>query len=71
MTIYATYAVAPKFTSTSLPGAGLNQPYDQALPVTGGGTYYSYVVDYDNDGNPLPGLPAGLTLSSTGHLTGT
>lgn len=72
LTIYATYSVTAQITAGSLPGAGLNAPYDQPLPVTGTGTYLYFVDAYDLEGNPIPGLPAGLTMDvHTGRVTGT
>ncbi len=52
------------FTTKTLPTATLNQVYGQQLQATGGTGALSYAVT-------LGSLPAGLTLSSTGALTGT
>lgn len=56
----------PMFSTTSLPPATLNFPYQpQQLMATGGsGTYTSYAVTGGS-------LPAGLTLSPSGVLSGT
>ena len=51
-------------TTTSLPHAVQNQPYSQTLQATGGTTPYTWSV--------LSGsLPAGITLSPSGVLSGT
>jgi hypothetical protein len=55
--------VAPTITSTSpLPGAVINTPYTYTFTATGGTTPYTWAGT---------SLPAGLTLSSAGVLSGT
>ena len=51
--------------TTSLPVAGLNTPYSTALQATGGAGIYEWSV------LPGSGLPPGLSLTSTGALSGT
>ncbi|MDU0314710.1 putative Ig domain-containing protein [Phycicoccus sp. M110.8] len=51
-------------TSAQLPSATLNQPYSLALKAQGGSGPYTWSA-------PNSGLPAGLTLSDTGTITGT
>ncbi len=58
------YSGSLYFTSTSLPQPTVNQYYTVQLQVTGGSGNYTY---YLNSGN----LPAGLSLSSSGLITGT
>jgi subtilisin-like proprotein convertase family protein len=48
----------------TLPDAITNQPYDQTIVATGGADPYTFAVTSGN-------LPSGLTLSSTGQLSGT
>lgn len=55
-------AAAPTITTTSLPGGAVGQPYAASLRATGGTSPYSWKAS---------GLPAGLTLASTGSLSGT
>ena len=52
------------FITNSLPSGTVNQIYNQTLVVSGGTGPYSFVL---NTGT----LPAGLTLSSTGVISGT
>jgi hypothetical protein len=55
--------------ATSAPGIALvNQPYSAQLYGTGGNGSYSFTVANDLQGNVMP---AGLTLSPTGQITGT
>ena len=52
-------------TNTSpLPGGAVNQPYSVALAATGGVAPYAWQLT-------MGSLPPGLTLSSTGQITGT
>ncbi|HVG63082.1 MAG TPA: putative Ig domain-containing protein [Hyalangium sp.] len=53
----------PTLTTTTLPEAGYGQPYAQTLTVSGGKPGYSFVLESGS-------LPAGITLSSGGQLTG-
>ncbi len=52
------------FTTTTLPAATLNSAYSQQLVTTGGTGAITYTVSSGN-------LPAGLSLSSSGAITGT
>lgn len=51
--------------SRILPNAVINQAYSFSIPVTGGTAPYTYALDTNNT------LPTGLSLSSTGLLSGT
>lgn len=53
----------PTITTTSLPSATRGQPYSKQLAATGGTTPYSW--------KRIGTLPKGLSLSSTGLLSGT
>ena len=53
-------AIAP----ATLPGGTVGQPYTQALSASGGTSPYTYAVSAGT-------LPAGLTLSASGTLSGT
>ena len=50
-------------TSTSLPAGLVGQPYSQQLTATGGAAPYQWIAGQ--------GFPAGLTLSSSGLVSGT
>ena len=52
-------------TTTSLPNATLNSAYSASLTATGGVTPYTFSVANGNS------LPAGLTLSAVGAISGT
>ena len=52
-------------TTTTLPNAAINTAYSQTLSAFGGTTPYTWSVDSGST------LPAGLTLSSAGVLSGT
>ena len=54
-------------SSAALPDAPLNSPYSQSLAATGGTPPYSWTVQ----SWPSSPLPAGLTLTSDGVLSGT
>jgi hypothetical protein len=57
--------VAPlRITTASLPGAVVGVPYAQTLMATGGKPPYIWTL-------ASGGFPPGLTLSSSGHITGT
>jgi hypothetical protein len=55
---------APTISTTSLPAAIVGAVYSSQLSATGGLTPYTWGLDAGN-------LPAGLTLSSTGLISGT
>ncbi|HEY5849157.1 MAG TPA: DUF4347 domain-containing protein, partial [Lysobacter sp.] len=57
-------APAVALTPDSLPGAAIAQTYQQTLTAAGGTAPYRYVVSAGS-------LPAGLTLTATGSLSGT
>jgi hypothetical protein len=61
----ASIQVSPalQVTTTSLPGGQLGNSYDQSLGATGGNGPYTWSV-------ALGSLPAGLTLSSSGVISG-
>ena len=59
-----TVIAAPSVTTTTLPNAGLATAYSQTLVVTGGLTPYTWSVS-------AGALPAGLSLSAAGVLSGT
>ncbi len=61
-----TIAAAPPitFTTTSLPAGVVNVAYSQTVVATGGGGTLTYKVTTGS-------LPAGLTMSSAGAITGT
>ena len=61
-TLYSSCPV--DITTTSLSPAGLNQPYDEKLEATGGAGPLTWTLDSGS-------LPAGLTLSADGEITGT
>jgi large repetitive protein len=50
-------------TTTSLPGGNVGDPYDQNVSADGGTSPYTFVVG-------LGSLPTGLTMSSSGAITG-
>ncbi len=52
------------FTTTSLPNAVVGTPYNATVSATGGTTPYSYAVT-------LGSLPAGLTMTTAGAISGT
>lgn len=60
ITIYA----APSVSTASLPAGIIGASYNQTLAATGGKTPYSWAVSAGT-------LPAGLTLSSAGFVSGT
>lgn len=64
--VYTLTIGAPSITlaPTTLPAATMEAPYTAALSATGGIAPYSYAVT-------TGALPAGLTLSATGALSGT
>jgi hypothetical protein len=57
-------APAPTITTTSVPGGGVNVPYYAGLLASGGTPPYSWAVTSGS-------LPAGVTLSSAGEISGT
>jgi hypothetical protein len=63
---YTLAVVAPQITvaPSALPAATVGQSYNQELKASGGAGGYVYTVSGG-------GLPAGLTLTSDGHVTGT
>ena len=71
ITLFAKYVRVPYATGT-LPAGKVSTPYDAALPVAGDGlSGYSVFVSTD-PANPVPGLPAGLSMNATtGRITGT
>jgi hypothetical protein len=54
----------PGFSVTTLAPGQLGVPYSQSLPVAGGAGPYSYALTFGS-------LPAGLTLSGSGVVSGT
>jgi hypothetical protein len=54
----------PKITTSALPSAEVGQPYSQTLVASGGESPYAFSVT-------AGALPAGLTLSSSGVISGT
>ncbi len=54
----------PRFTTTTLPDPNVGTVYSRTLAATGGTAPYSFTLDAGI-------LPAGLTLSSAGAITGT
>ena len=61
-TVITTTAIA--ISTTSLPGGTVNTAYNQTLAATGGTTPYTWTVSSGS-------LPAGLSLSPAGVITGT
>ena len=55
---------APTITTSTLPSATVGQPYSATLQATGGLAPYTWSL---NDG----ALPTGLTLSTSGLISGT
>ena len=55
---------APSITTATLPAAAVGTAYSQTIAATGGATPYNFAVTTGT-------LPAGLTLSSDGVLSGT
>ena len=64
-TLNFTVAAGVTITTTTLPNAVVNAPYDQALAASGGGGTYTWSGTVSGAG------AAGLTLTATGHVTGT
>ncbi|MBE0568338.1 MAG: putative Ig domain-containing protein, partial [Deltaproteobacteria bacterium] len=64
VTINAAAAVAPTISTASLPAGTVGTAYSQTLAATGGTTPYSWSVSAGT-------LPAGLSLSTGGVLSGT
>jgi hypothetical protein len=58
---------APSITTTSLPNATQGAAYGQTIAATGGLTPYTFSIVVPGTGT----LPAGLTLSSAGVISGT
>src|SRR5580704_7395530 len=57
----------PRITSTSpLPNATLQSPYNQTLTATGGSPPYTWSFNTD-----IGGFPPGLSLSGSGNISGT
>jgi hypothetical protein len=54
---------APTISTTTLPGAVVGTAYSAQLTASGGLTPYTWALDAGN-------LPVGLTLSSTGLISG-
>ena len=52
-----------RITTTSLPGGTVEQPYSASLSVTGGGAPYTWSISTGS-------LPAGLSLSNAGTISG-
>jgi hypothetical protein len=62
---WGTIVIAPlDITTTSLPNGSVGTPYSQTLQATGGTTPYTWSKTAGD-------LPAGLTLASTGIISGT
>jgi hypothetical protein len=60
------------FSPTTLPNGATGVTYSQAIAASGGtGPYSNYQVSTGTGTAPFNRLPAGLTLSSTGVLSGT
>lgn len=62
-TLILTVVSAPTITTPSLPSAVVGQAYSTTLQATGGDPAYTWTVG--------AGLPSGLSLSTTGILSGT
>jgi hypothetical protein len=56
---------APTITTTSLPTDVEGTAYNQTIAATGGLTPYTFTI------SSAAGLPAGLTMDTSGHITGT
>ncbi|MGB4784645.1 MAG: putative Ig domain-containing protein [Candidatus Acidiferrum sp.] len=56
---------APAITTTSLPADVEGTAYNQTIAATGGLTPYTFTI------GSATGLPAGLSIDSSGHITGT
>ncbi|MBX5480743.1 MAG: putative Ig domain-containing protein [Myxococcaceae bacterium] len=63
-TFNVTVRTPPSLTTASLPDGYVGQPYSLTLSASGGRTPYTFSVDQG-------ALPAGLTLSNAGVLSGT
>ena len=61
LTINSSASSGPTISTTSLPAGGVGQNYLQNVAATGGSPPYTFTAS---------GLPAGLTISSTGSITG-
>ena len=55
----------PSITTTSLPNATEGTAYNQTVAATGGLTPYTFTI------SSASGLPAGLSMDTSGHITGT
>ncbi len=55
---------SPTISTTSLPGGTTSAAYSQTVAATSGTTPYSFSISSGS-------LPAGLTLNTSGHITGT
>lgn len=64
LVLVPTAAAAPSITTTSLAGATSGAAYSKTLTASGGTTPYAWTLDSGS-------LPAGLTLSSAGVISGT
>jgi hypothetical protein len=56
---------APAITTSSLPAGMEGTAYNQTIAATGGLTPYTFTI------SSATGLPAGLTMDTSGHITGT
>jgi len=56
---------APVISTTSLPAGVEGTAYNQTIAATGGLTPYSFTI------SSATGLPSGLTMDTSGHITGT
>jgi hypothetical protein len=64
---FSNVTIAPAalaITTTSLQGGNVNTPYSQTISATGGTTPYTFAISSGT-------LPTGLTLSSSGVISGT
>lgn len=72
VSLYAQYARIPYATSANLPDATVGTPYRATLPIAGDGLNSFWIYSSTDPDNPIPGLPAGLSLdTATGVISGT
>lgn len=65
LSILVNLPTPPSITTTTLPAAVEGTAYNQTIQATGGVTPYTFTI------SSVTGLPAGLSMDTAGHVTGT